>query len=42
MLGGRLLGRIATIVTPHTIIRWHRKLISILLARKQRPEFAPK
>ena len=27
-LGRRLLGRIATIVTPDTILRWHRRLIA--------------
>ena len=27
-LGRRLLGRIATIVTPDTILRWHRQLIA--------------
>ena len=28
ILGRRLLGRIATIVTPDTILRWHRRLIA--------------
>ena len=28
VLGRRLLGRIATIVTPDTILRWHRQLIA--------------
>jgi transposase InsO family protein len=28
MLGRRLLGHIATIVTPDTILRWHRQLIA--------------
>jgi transposase InsO family protein len=28
VLGRRLLGRIATIVTPNTILRWHRQLIT--------------
>ena len=27
-LGRRLLGQLATIVTPDTILRWHRKLIA--------------
>ncbi len=27
-LGRRLLGKIATIVTPDTILRWHRQLIA--------------
>ncbi len=27
LLGRRLLGRIATIVTPDTILRWHRELV---------------
>ena len=27
-IGRRLLGEFATIVTPHTILRWHRKLIA--------------
>lgn len=28
VLGRRLLGRIATIVTPDTILRWHRQLVA--------------
>ena len=28
-LGRRLLNRVATIVTPDTIMRWHRKLIAL-------------
>jgi hypothetical protein len=27
-LGRRLLGQVATIVTPDTIIRWHHRLIA--------------
>ena len=31
VLGRRLFGRIATIVTPDTIPRWHRRLIAALV-----------
>jgi hypothetical protein len=27
-LGGRVFGQIATIVTPDTILRWHRELVA--------------
>ena len=40
-LGRRLLGRFATIVTPDTILRWHRRLIAakwtFLTSREARP-----
>jgi putative transposase len=27
-LGRKMLGELATIVTPHTILRWHRELVA--------------